>query len=35
MTFYPIMCEAIEVRTDTGICGGIAKTEKGEKYIKK
>jgi hypothetical protein len=35
MTFYPIMCEAIEVRTDTGICCGIAKTEKGEKYIKK
>lgn len=33
MTLYPIMCEAIEVRTDTGICSGMAKTEKGEKHI--
>jgi len=28
-----IKCEAITVNTDTGICPGIAKTERGEVYI--
>lgn len=32
MTFYQIKCKAIDVRTDSGICPGIAKTEKGEEH---
>ena len=27
-----IRCEAVNVRTDTGICSGIAKTKQGEVY---
>ncbi len=33
MNFYRIKCEAIDVKTDSGICPGIAKTEKGEQFI--
>lgn len=33
MKINPIQCEVIEVRTDNNICIGLAKTEKGEKYI--
>jgi hypothetical protein len=30
MTLNRIRCEAISVKTDTGICPGIAKTHQGE-----
>jgi uncharacterized repeat protein (TIGR04076 family) len=30
MDNHPIKCEAIEVRTDSGICPGLAKTQAGE-----
>lgn len=33
MTRHPIKCEAIDVRTDTGICPGMSKTQKGEYCI--
>lgn len=33
MKLNSIKCEAVEVRTDSGVCIGIAKTEQGEKYI--
>jgi uncharacterized repeat protein (TIGR04076 family) len=32
MIDYTIKCEAIDVRTESGICPGLAKTEKGETY---
>ena len=32
MVEHKIRCEAIEVRTDSGICPGMAKTQKGEVY---
>jgi uncharacterized repeat protein (TIGR04076 family) len=30
VTNYQIKCEAIEVRTESGICPGMAKTQQGE-----
>jgi uncharacterized repeat protein (TIGR04076 family) len=33
MILNQIKCEVISVNTDTGICNGMAKTEKGEVYI--
>jgi uncharacterized repeat protein (TIGR04076 family) len=33
MILNKIKCEAITVNTDSGICPGLAKTEKGEIYI--
>jgi uncharacterized repeat protein (TIGR04076 family) len=33
MTQRPIKFEAVEVRTDSGICPGMAKTQKGETGI--
>lgn len=33
MKVHPIKCEAVEVRTETGICPGLAQTQKDEKYI--
>ena len=33
MKVNSIKCQAIDVRTDTGVCPGLARTEKGEEYI--
>ncbi len=33
MILNQIRCEAIKVNADTGICPGIAKTERGEVFI--
>jgi len=33
MRSHSIQCEAIEVRTESGVCGGLAKTKVGEKTI--
>jgi uncharacterized repeat protein (TIGR04076 family) len=33
MANYDVKCEAIEVRTETGVCLGSAKCKKGETYI--
>ena len=33
MKINSIKCKAIEVRTESGICAGIAKTHKDEEYI--
>ena len=33
MIYNQIRCEAINVNTDSGICPGVAKTEKGEVFI--
>ena len=33
MKTYQIKCEAIEVRTDSGICPGMAKTKQGETHV--
>lgn len=33
MTIFPIKIEAIDVRTDSNICPGLAKTQKGEKFV--
>ena len=33
MTPHQIHCEALNVRTDTKICPGLAKTEQGETYL--
>jgi hypothetical protein len=33
MKSHPILCEAIEVRTEDGVCRGLAKTKVGEKHI--
>jgi uncharacterized repeat protein (TIGR04076 family) len=33
MTYNKIRCEAINVNTDSAICPGVAKTEKGEVFI--
>ena len=33
MILNQIKCEVITVNTDTGICPGIAKTERGEVFI--
>lgn len=33
MNTHSIKCEAIDVQTNSGICPGIAKTQKGEMYI--
>jgi hypothetical protein len=33
MTPHQIRCEALNVRTDTKICPGLAKTEQGETYL--
>ena len=33
MKVHSIKLEAIEVRTDSGICVGLAKTQKGDEYI--
>lgn len=30
--FNRIKCEAVDVRTDTGVCPGVAKTRRGEVY---
>jgi uncharacterized repeat protein (TIGR04076 family) len=32
VTYNKIKCEAIDVRTESGICPGIAKTEQGEVF---
>jgi hypothetical protein len=33
MKFFSIKCVAIDVRTDSGICAGMAKTAKGEEHV--
>lgn len=33
MILNQIKCEAVAVNTETGICPGLAKTEKGETFI--
>lgn len=33
MTYNQIRCEAAEVRTESGICPGLAKTGRGEVFI--
>lgn len=33
MNLYGVKCEAIEVKTDSGICPGLAKTKKGEQFV--
>jgi hypothetical protein len=33
MKYNNVECKVVEVKTDTGICPGIAKTETGEEYI--
>ena len=33
MKVYSIKCEAVEVRTDTGVCIGLAKTKQGETHL--
>ena len=33
MIYHEIKCEAFEVNTESGICPGVAKTEKGEVFI--
>jgi len=33
MKIYSVLCTAIDVRTGSGICPGLAKTQKGEKCI--
>ena len=33
MTYNTIKCEAIRVNTESGICTGIAKTERNEVFI--
>jgi uncharacterized repeat protein (TIGR04076 family) len=33
MTYNRIQCETISVNTDSGICPGVAKTERGEVFI--
>ncbi len=33
MKLNPISCEVIDVKTDSGVCIGIAKTKMGEKYL--
>ena len=32
MAIHSIKCESIEVRTESGICPGMAKTQRGEKF---
>ena len=33
MLYNKIRCEAFEVRTESGICPGIAKTKRGEVFV--
>jgi uncharacterized repeat protein (TIGR04076 family) len=33
MLTYPIRIEAVEVRTESGICPGMAKTRQGETHV--
>jgi hypothetical protein len=33
MTYNRIRCEALEVRTESGVCPGIARTERGEVFV--
>jgi|GEM_PF-596921 len=33
MTFNNIKCEVVTVKTDTGVCPGMAKTKQGEVFI--
>jgi hypothetical protein len=33
MTPHQVQCEALNVRTETKICPGLAKTEQGETYL--
>ncbi len=33
MKYNDIKCEAVEVKTDSGVCPGIAGTEKGEVFL--
>jgi hypothetical protein len=33
MLTYPIHIEAVEVRTESGICPGMAKTRHGETHV--
>ena len=33
MSFRTIKCEAIDVKTETGVCPGIARTKKGEVHL--
>jgi uncharacterized repeat protein (TIGR04076 family) len=33
MVYNKVRCEAIAVNTDSGICRGVAKTERGEVFI--
>jgi len=33
MVYNKIQCEAVAVNTDSGICPGVAKTERGEVFM--
>jgi len=33
MIYNQIKCEAIAVKTDSGVCPGVAKTEQGETFL--
>jgi uncharacterized repeat protein (TIGR04076 family) len=33
MTLDDIRCEAVSVKTETGVCPGLAKTEQGEVFV--
>lgn len=33
MIYNQIKCEVVRVKTESGICSGIAKTERGETYM--
>ena len=33
MTYNSIRCEAVDVRTESGVCTGIAKTIRGEVFV--
>ena len=33
MKVHPIVCEVIQVKTENGICPGMAKTRRGEVHI--
>jgi uncharacterized repeat protein (TIGR04076 family) len=33
VTYNSIRCEAVDVKTDTGVCPGVARTELGEMFV--
>jgi hypothetical protein len=33
MTLNDIRCEAVSVKTETGVCPGVAQTEQGEVFV--